>query len=78
MLSKQKAINTYRPQLVLEKTADLDWFMDFTEGRTGLTKGQLLLVVQELREALIFFAREGRSFKLAGIGTFLPSIKLSG
>lgn len=46
--------------------------------RTGVTEGEISLVLKELRDAIIFFNRAGRGVKLEGLGTYQPKVGLDG
>ncbi len=46
--------------------------------RTSINKGDVLRLLQELKEALLFFNSQGTPVKLPGIGTFSPSIDRHG
>jgi nucleoid DNA-binding protein len=46
--------------------------------RTGLNKSEVMMVIQELNEAISFFNGQGTPVKLPDIGTFSPSIKTDG
>ncbi len=78
MASKIKAINAYCPRLELGKTAQLDELVRYLAGRTGLNEGEIRMVMIELRDAIVFFNRTGRSVKLEGLGTYAPKIDLDG
>lgn len=46
--------------------------------RTGLNKSEVMMVLQELNEAILYFAGDGTPVKLPGVGTFTPSIDRRG
>ena len=78
MASKIKAINAYCPRVELGKTAQLDELVSYLADRTGLNEGEIRMVMIELRDAIVFFNRTGRSVKLEGLGTYAPKIGLDG
>ncbi|MFQ5859869.1 MAG: hypothetical protein ACE5LU_30100, partial [Anaerolineae bacterium] len=46
--------------------------------RTGLNKSEVMMVLQELNEVILYFAGNGTPVKLPGVGTFTPSIDREG
>lgn len=78
MASKIKAVGAYRPRIKLGKTAPLQQLVGYIAGRTGLNEGEITIVLKELRDAVIFFAQQGRGAKIEGLGTYLPKIGLDG
>lgn len=78
MASRITAISTYRPRVDLGKRADTNDLVDLIAARTGLNEGDVRQVLLELRDAVIFFNRQGQPVKLEGLGTYTPSIKLDG
>lgn len=51
---------------------------EYIAARTSLNRGEIEKVLRESNEAITFFARQGAPVKLAGVGTFAPSINLQG
>jgi hypothetical protein len=78
MAVKLKAINTYRPKIERAEVAENIEITDQIAGRTGLTRGQVALVLDELHESIIHFARSGRSVKIDGLGLYYAKISLAG
>lgn len=78
MASRIKAINAYRPRIKLGPTVQFDELVAHIANRTSLNTGGIIMVLMELRDAVIFFNREGRGVKLEGLGTYLPNIQLDG
>ena len=78
MASRIKAINAYRPKVKLGRTAGTDELVEFIARSTGLNESGVRQVLLELRDAAIFFNKQGRAIKLEGLGTYTPSIDLSG
>ena len=78
MASRIEAINVYRPKVKLGSTAGTDELVDFIARSTGLNESGVRQVLLELRDAAIFFNRQGRSVKFEGLGTYGPSIDLNG
>lgn len=78
MTSRIKAINAYRPRLELGRTVQTDELVNYVAGRTGLNASELVMALMEVRDAIIYYNRMGRGVKVAGLGTYLPSIQLDG
>ena len=78
MANKLKAINAYRPKIVLDATVQKDELIRYVAGRTGLNEGSVDYVLRELRDAIVFFGCSGRGVKIEGLGTYLPNIQLDG
>ena len=78
MTSRIAAINSYRPRIKLGETVQKGELVRYLSDRTGLNEGEVSLVLAELRDTLIFFACSGRGVKMEGLGSYLPSIDLTG
>ena len=78
MTSRIRAIQAYRPRVKIERTVQMEELVRFIAGHTGLNTGEILNVLAELRDAIIFFNRDGYGVKLEMLGTFLPNIRLDG
>ena len=78
MASKIKAINTLRPRIKLSRTVKMDDLVQHIANHTGLNKGEIMLVLLELHDAIIFFNHSGQGVKLEGLGTYLPNLRLDG
>lgn len=78
MASRIEAINAYRPRVKLGRTAGTEELVDFIARSTGLNESGVRQVLLELRDAAIFFSRQGRAVKFEGLGTYSPNINLSG
>jgi hypothetical protein len=46
--------------------------------RTGLNKSEVMMVLQETNEAILYFSSQGTPVKLPGVGTFTPSVDRGG
>ena len=68
----------YGPKLRRMPTAQLDDVVEWMAGHTGLNRGEVLLMLAELHDAILFFNRQGRAVKLPDIGTFSPGIDRHG
>jgi len=73
-----QAVNIYGPKLELRPTAKLDQVADWMAMRTGLNKSEVMMVLQELSEATLYFNNQGTPVKLVGVGIFTPSINREG
>ena len=78
MASRIKAIQTFRARIDRGATVQRKELLSYLTDRTGVNEGEVDLVLDELRDSLIFFSRGGRGVKLRGLGTFLPSMKING
>ncbi len=78
MAVKIQAVGVYRPKIKLVKTASLEQVGQYIADRTGVTEGEVSIVLKELRDAIIFYSRQGQGVKIDGLGTYLPKIKLNG
>jgi hypothetical protein len=76
--SKIKAVGAYRPRIKLGKTASLQQLVSYIADRTGLNESEITMVLKELRNTVIFYARQGRGAKIEDLGTYLPKIGLDG
>lgn len=73
-----QAVAKFCPRLDLNQTAQLDQIVEWMSSRTGLNKSEIVMVLLELNEAILFFNRSGTPVKLPGVGIFRPSIKRDG
>lgn len=73
-----KAHRAIGPQLRLSTPVQLDELAEWMAMRAHLGKGTVMMLLQELHEAILYFNRQGAPVKLAGIGTFSPSIDRNG
>ncbi len=78
MTSQIAALNHYRPRIQRSGTIKRKTLVHHIADRTGLNEGEILLVLLELRDAVVFFNRIGRGVKLEGLGTYLPNINYKG
>lgn len=73
-----QAVRAYGPKLELSPTAQLKQIAEWTAMRTGLNKSEVMMVLQELSEAILYFNKQGVPVKLPGVGTFTPTISRHG
>ena len=73
-----QAVNAYGPKVELNPTAQLKQVADWMAMRTGLNKSEVLMVLQEMNEAILYFNTQGIPMKLPGVGTFTPSVDRAG
>ena len=78
MASRIAALNHYRPRIQRSKTITRKTLVHHIADRTGLNEGEILLMLLELRDAIVFFNRIGRGVKLEGLGTYLPNVNYKG
>ena len=67
-----------RPRLELGRIIELDQLEAFIADRSGASRAGILQVLNELREALLFFNLDGRALRIEGLGRFSPKIALDG
>lgn len=78
MASLVQAVAAYGPRLELARTAQLEDVVEWMAQHTGLNTGEVVMVLYEIHDALLFFSRQGTPVKLPGVGTFTPSIDRHG
>ena len=72
------AINANRPKINLRPTVQLPALVGHLSSRTGLSEGEVRMVLEELSDAVTFFNRQGQGVKLVKLGTYLPKLALNG
>ena len=78
MANLLKAINANRPKINLRPTVQLPALVGYLSSRTGLSEGEVRMVLEELSDAVTFFNRQGQGVKLVKLGTYLPKLALNG
>lgn len=73
-----QAISAYLPRLDLNKTARLKSLVRWMSSRTGVNSSEVMMVLEELHEGIVFYAMQGTPVKLPGVGTFTPVIARNG
>jgi nucleoid DNA-binding protein len=73
-----EAVRDYGPKVDLNPTAQLEQIADWMAMRTGLNKSEVMMVLQETNEAVLYFNSQGTPVKLPGVGTFTPSVDRGG
>jgi hypothetical protein len=73
-----EAVRDYGPKVDLNPTAQLEQVADWMAMRTGLNKSEVMMVLQETNEAILYFNSQGAPVKLPGVGTFTPSVDRGG
>jgi len=73
-----QAIQALRPKLELHKTAQLEAVAKWMAMRTGLNKSEVMMVLQEQNEVILFFNNQGIPVKFPGVGIFTPNISREG
>lgn len=64
------------PRLVQRGQADTDYIAKTLAQKSAFSKGDVVGLLQELGEELAYQMGQGKSVKLDGIGTFVPSLAL--
>jgi hypothetical protein len=57
---------------------ELQQMVIWMSSRTGLNKSEVMMVLQELHEGILFFNGQGMPVKLPGVGIFSPGINRLG
>jgi hypothetical protein len=78
MAQKIKAISTFRPRIEQGNTVQKPEFIRAVSRATSLVEGTVDLTIKETRDQIILFCSAGRAVKVDGLGTFTPSIDLTG
>lgn len=78
MANLLEAIRDFGPKLKLNKTLTMRDLAAFIAMRTAVNENQVVLVLQELKFAIIYFIRQGTPINLPGLGRFAPSISREG
>ena len=78
MASLIAAINHYRPMIAYRATADWQQVAEYIAMRTGLNRSEIIMVLTELHDAILFYNGQGQGVKLEGLGTYLPNINYKG
>lgn len=73
-----EAIREYGPRIRLNRTITLDILAEWIAMRTMLNKSVVLMVLMELKEAILYFNGLGSPVRLPGLGRFAPSISHDG
>jgi len=78
MARKITAIRKYRPEIKREPTRQMPQVVEDMARGTGLSEGEIRLVVYELRDAILMAHSHGQAVKIEGLGTFTPTVRLDG
>ncbi len=73
-----EAFRRFGPKVQLRGIVPQRELAQWISMRTGLNANQVNLVLQELKEAILYFNRLGMVVRLPGLGLFSPSIKRDG
>lgn len=78
MANKIQAIATYRPKINLGQLVQTPELSRYIARGTALNRGEIGNVLDELNEAVIFYALQAIPVKVNGLGIFTPAIKTNG
>ena len=78
MASHMNALSAYRPRIELGQLVQTPELARYIARGTALNRGEIGNVLDELNEAIIFYARQGIPVKINGLGVFTPVIKTDG
>jgi hypothetical protein len=73
-----EAIREFGPRLKLNDTVSIDVLAEWIAMRTTFNKNVILLVLHEVKEAILFFTSRGTPVMLPGLGRISPSISYEG
>ncbi len=73
-----EAFRRFGPKVQLRGIVPQRELAQWISMRTGLNANQVNLVLQELKEAILYFNRLGMVVRLPGLGLFSPSINREG
>lgn len=78
MATRIRVVAEYCPRIPANKPVELPELARYLADRTGLHPSQVRYVLDELHAGALNFTRTGRKVRLAGLGTFSPTIDLDG
>jgi hypothetical protein len=78
MANRMNAVSTYRPKINLGQLVQTPELSRYIARGTALNRGEIGNVLDELNEAVIFYALQGIPVKINGLGIFIPAIKTNG
>ena len=78
MASKITAIRKYRPELKRSSTLQSTQLIENLVAHSALSAGAVWQAVFELRDEILAAHRRGRAVKIAGLGTFTPTLGVDG
>jgi hypothetical protein len=78
MASKITAIRRYKPEIKRERTRRMREVVEDISQQTGLSEGEILHVVYELRDAILNAHRIGKAVKIQGLGIYTPVMRMDG
>ncbi len=70
--------NSNFPRIRLNKPVEKNELIKFINSRSGFVASDIVGMIYELRDVILYYLRNGTPVKLEGIGIFSPSIKLDG
>lgn len=70
--------NSNFPRIKLNKPVEKNDLIKFINSRSGFVASDIVGMIYELRDVILYYLRNGTPVKLEGIGIFSPSIKLDG
>lgn len=78
MAKEINAIQAYSPRLVYNQITEINHLVELIEGRCGLNKSTIRMVLTELEYAIVFYLKMARPLRLEDIGLFRPTIDRDG
>lgn len=78
MTRRITAIKAMQAKIRLMRTATTRDVINLIKDHTGLSEGEVRMNIYELRDAIIYYARQGSPTKIEGLGTFTPTLRSDG
>lgn len=78
MAKRIHAIAAYCPRIELGQRADLKEICKLIASKNTLSEGEVMHALKEFRDIVIYLSQVGRPASIEGLGTYTPSISLSG
>ena len=69
------AIKAMQAKIRLQRTASTADVIDLIQRRTGLNESEVRMSTYEVRDAILFFAQQGKPTKIEDLGTFTPVLR---
>lgn len=78
MAKEINAIQAYSPRLVYNQITEIDTLVELIEGRCGLNRSTIKMVMSELGYAIAFYLKFAKPLRLEEVGLFRPTIDRDG
>jgi len=78
MAKRIHAISAYCPRIKKGQRADLKEICKLIASKNTLSQGEVMHALMEFRDVVIYLCQVGRAATIEGLGTYVPSVDLSG